>query len=65
MIEPLSERESAVLRLLRTDLSSTGIAQVLHVSVNTVRSHQKSIYGKLDVHSRFEAIMRAEELGLL
>jgi len=65
LIEPLSERESEVLRLLRTDLSSTGIAQVLHISVNTVRSHQKNIYGKLNAHSRFDAITRAEELGLL
>ncbi len=64
-IEPLSEREFEVLRLLTTHLSSTAIAQELFISVNTVRSHIKSIYGKLNVHSRKDAIQRAQELELL
>jgi LuxR family maltose regulon positive regulatory protein len=64
-IESLSEREHEVLRLLRTALSAPEIAAQLYISVNTVRSHVKRIYGKLDVHSRMEAIQRAEELGLL
>jgi LuxR family maltose regulon positive regulatory protein len=64
-IEPLSERELQVLRLLSTGLSSTDIAEELSISVNTVRSHVRSIYGKLDVHSRYEAVARAKELGLL
>jgi len=38
---------------------------VLVISVNTVRSHVKSIYAKLDVHSRYKALARAKELGLL
>ena len=65
LVEPLSERESEVLRLLTTRLSAPDIAQELFVSVNTVRSHIKSIYGKLNVHSRHEAIARAKELNLL
>ena len=65
ILEPLSERELEVLRLLATDLSSTDIAQQLVVSTNTVRSHIKSIYGKLNVHQRHAALERAKELGLL
>jgi LuxR family maltose regulon positive regulatory protein len=65
LVEPLSERELEVLRLLTTHLSSTEIAQELFISVNTVRSHIKSIYGKLNVHSRKDAIQRAQELELL
>jgi LuxR family maltose regulon positive regulatory protein len=65
LIETLSRRELEVLRFLATTLSSTEIAEHLSVSVNTVRSHIRHIYGKLDVHSRFEAISRAQELQLL
>lgn len=65
LIDPLSERELEVLRFLTTGLSSTEIAQELFISVNTVRSHIKSIYGKLDVHRRRDAVQRARELGLL
>jgi LuxR family maltose regulon positive regulatory protein len=65
LIEPLSEREMEVLRLLTTSLSSTEIAQELFISVNTVRSHIKSIYDKLNVHRRRDAVQRARELGLL
>jgi LuxR family maltose regulon positive regulatory protein len=64
LIEPLSERELQVLRLLKTPLSQPDIAQELYVSVNTVRTHVKHIYEKLNVHSRIEAIERAEQLGL-
>jgi LuxR family maltose regulon positive regulatory protein len=64
LVEPLTDREMEVLRLLTTSLSSTEMAEELFISVNTVRSHIKSIYGKLDVHSRMEAVRRAEELGL-
>jgi LuxR family maltose regulon positive regulatory protein len=65
LVEPLSRREAEVLRLLATDLTSTEMAQELVLSVHTVRSHIKSIYAKLDAHSRYEAIARATELNLL
>ena len=65
LVEPLSERELEVLRLLTSSLSSAGMAEELFISVNTVRSHLQSIYAKLGVHSRYEAVARARELGLL
>jgi LuxR family maltose regulon positive regulatory protein len=65
LAEPLSERELEVLQLLNTHLSSTEIAEQLCISANTVRYHIKNIYGKLDVHSRSDAVQRARELGLL
>jgi LuxR family maltose regulon positive regulatory protein len=65
LLEPLSERELEVLRLLTTHLSSTEIAEQLCISVNTVRYHIKNIYGKLGVHSRSDAVQRAGELELL
>jgi LuxR family maltose regulon positive regulatory protein len=65
LVEPLSERELEVLRLLSTGLSNPEIARELYVAVSTVRSHAKSIYGKLGVHGRWEAVQRAKELGLL
>ncbi len=65
MVEPLSKRELEVLRLLKTHLSSTDIADELTISVNTVRTHIKSIYSKLNVHSRQDAVQRAQELELL
>jgi LuxR family maltose regulon positive regulatory protein len=65
LVEPLSAREMEVLRLLATDLSTPEIARELVVSANTVRSHVKCIYGKLNAHGRIEAIQQARELGLL
>jgi LuxR family maltose regulon positive regulatory protein len=65
LVEPLSGRELDVLRLLAGELSGPGIAAELVVSLNTVRSHTKSIYAKLAVNSRREAIRRTAELGLL
>jgi LuxR family maltose regulon positive regulatory protein len=64
LVEPLSDRELEVLRLLGTSLSTSEIGDELFISVNTVRSHVKSIYGKLNVHRRYEAVGRARELGL-
>jgi LuxR family maltose regulon positive regulatory protein len=64
LIEPLSERELDVLRLLGTHLNGPDIARELVVSVNTMRTHTKSIYAKLGVNGRREAVRRAEELGL-
>ena len=63
--EPLSERELDVLKLLGTELSGPEIADRLSVSLNTVRTHTKNIYGKLGVNSRRTAVRRAEELGLV
>ncbi len=65
LVEPLSEREFEVLRLLRTELSAPEIANHLHIAVSTMRTHTKNIYSKLGVHSRFEAVVKAEELNLL
>jgi LuxR family maltose regulon positive regulatory protein len=64
LVEPLTAREMDVLRLLNTALSRPEIARELQVSVNTVRTHVRRIYGKLGAHSRAEALGRAEELGL-
>ena len=61
----MSDREQDVLRLLGTDLSGPEIARELVVSLNTVRSHTKSIYTKLGVNTRRTAVRRAQELGLL
>ena len=64
LIEPLSDRELEVLRLLGTDLDGPEIARELMVSLNTVRTHTKNIYAKLAVTSRRAAVRRAAELGL-
>lgn len=65
LIDPLSERELDVLRLLGSDLSGPEIAMELVVSLHTVRSHTKSIYAKLGVNSRRHAVREAEALHLL
>jgi len=64
-VEPLSERELDVLRLLATDLDGPEIASQLMVSLNTMRTHTKSVYSKLGVNNRRAAVRRAEELELL
>ncbi|MCU1595996.1 MAG: ATP-dependent transcriptional regulator, MalT-like, LuxR family, partial [Frankiales bacterium] len=64
-LDPLSERELDVLRLLGTDLSGPEIALELVVSLHTVRSHTKSIYTKLGVNTRRGAVRQADELHLL
>jgi LuxR family maltose regulon positive regulatory protein len=64
-IEPLSQRERQVLRLLATDLTGPDIARQLVVSLSTVRTHTRSIYAKLAVTSRRSAVRRAGELDLL
>jgi LuxR family maltose regulon positive regulatory protein len=65
LVEPLSDRELEVLRLLTTDLDGPDIARELVVSLSTIRSHTKAIYSKLGVSSRRGAVHRGEELGLL
>ena len=64
LVEPLSDRERDVLRLLRSALTGPQVARELGMSVHTLRSHTKSIYAKLDVHGRSEAVARADELDL-
>jgi LuxR family maltose regulon positive regulatory protein len=64
LIEPLSERELDVLRLLGSDLDGPGIARELVVSLSTVRTHTRNIYAKLGVNNRRAAVRRAEELDL-
>jgi LuxR family maltose regulon positive regulatory protein len=65
LVEPLSERELDVLRLLGTELSGPDIARELMVSLNTLRTHTKNIYDKLGVNNRRAAVHRAEKLKLL
>jgi LuxR family maltose regulon positive regulatory protein len=65
LLEPLSEREEAVLRYLPTALSNGEIAAELFVTTNTVKTHLRSIYRKLDVARRREAVERARDLRLL
>jgi LuxR family maltose regulon positive regulatory protein len=65
LIEPLSDRELDVLRLLGTDLDGPDIARELVVSLNTMRTHTKNIYSKLGVNNRRAAVRRADELQLV
>jgi len=63
--EPLSTTELRVLRYLPTNLPAPEIASEMFVSVNTIRTHTRHLYSKLDVHTRAQAVERARELGLL
>jgi LuxR family maltose regulon positive regulatory protein len=65
LIEPLTVRELEVLRLMAAGLSNAEIAKQLVVTVGTVKSHLKHIYGKLAVQSRTQAVAQARALGLL
>jgi LuxR family maltose regulon positive regulatory protein len=64
IVDPLSEREMEVLKLLRSELSGPEIAERLIVSLNTLRTHTKNIFNKLGVNNRRTAVRRAEELDL-
>jgi LuxR family transcriptional regulator, maltose regulon positive regulatory protein len=64
LLEPLTPAERRVLELLPTELSLKEIASHLWVSHETVRTHVKDIYRKLEVHSRSGAVARARDLGL-
>jgi LuxR family maltose regulon positive regulatory protein len=64
LIEPLSQRELEILRLFKTELSGPEIARELVIALSTVRTHTKSIFGKLNVNDRRAAVKRAAELGL-
>jgi ATP/maltotriose-dependent transcriptional regulator MalT len=65
LLEPPSDAELAVLRLMATDLSIREIGERLFLSQNTIRSHTRALYHKLGVHTRADAIARATALGLL
>ena len=65
LVEPLTERELEVLRLIASGLSNREIAEDLVVAVSTVKSHINHIYGKLDAKSRIQAVAKARKLGLL
>jgi len=63
--EDLTPKEFEILRLLATQLSRRAIAEHLFVSINTVKTHQRSLYRKLDADDRSTALARARDLGLL
>lgn len=65
LIEPLSERELEVLRLIAQGLSNQEITRKLFVALSTVKGHNLRIFAKLQAKSRTEAVARARELGLL
>ena len=65
LAEPLSQREQAILGYLPTMMSNSEIAAEMYFSVNTVKTHLKSIYRKLDVTRRRQAVERARSLSLI
>ncbi|MGI8484655.1 MAG: LuxR C-terminal-related transcriptional regulator [Thermomicrobiales bacterium] len=65
LVEPLSQRELEVLRLIAQGLSNHEIGERLFLALSTVKGHNRVIFGKLDVQRRTEAVARARELGLL
>jgi LuxR family maltose regulon positive regulatory protein len=65
LVEPLTERERAILATLPTMASNLEIAEELFVSVNTVKAHLKTLYRKLEVGTRRDAVRRGRQLGLL
>ena len=62
---PLSQRQQDVLKLIGSGLSNKEIAQTLNIAPETVKSHAKSIFAKLEVKSRTEAAVRAQQFGIL
>jgi LuxR family maltose regulon positive regulatory protein len=65
LIEPLTDREHEVLRLIAAGLTNQQIAEELVIAHSTVKTHINNLYGKLDVSRRTQAVARARELGLL
>jgi DNA-binding NarL/FixJ family response regulator len=65
LVEPLSDRELDVLRLLARGLSNKEIAAALYITEGTVKNHVTNILGKLDARDRTQAALKAKELGLI
>jgi LuxR family maltose regulon positive regulatory protein len=65
MVEPLSQRELEVLKLIAQGLSNREISERLFLALSTVKGHSRIIFDKLQVQRRTEAVARARELGLL
>ncbi len=65
LIEPLTDREVSILRLMAAGLSHAQIAEELYLSVNTIKWYSSQIYSKLGVNRRVHAVTRAQELGIL
>jgi DNA-binding CsgD family transcriptional regulator len=65
LVEPLTDRELEVLELLAAGMSNEAIAASLFLSVNTVKTHLKNVYGKLQVSSRTQAIAQGQALGII
>ena len=65
LVEPLSQRELEILRLIAEGLSNHEICTRLFLALNTVKGHNRNIFDKLQVQSRTEAVARARQLGLL
>jgi LuxR family maltose regulon positive regulatory protein len=65
MLEPLSERERDILRLIATGRSNQEIAEILVIALSTVKSHINNLYGKLGTNRRTQAVAIARDLGLL
>ena len=65
LVEPLSPRELEILMLLRDPMSAKEIARKLCISYQTVKRHTSNIYGKLGVGKRWDAVTKAEALGIL
>jgi LuxR family maltose regulon positive regulatory protein len=65
LLEPLSERELEVLQLIARGMTNREIAARLYLSLNTVKVHNRNIYGKLGAHNRTQAVAKAREFGIL
>ena len=65
LVEPLSDREIEVLQLVAEGLTNREIGERLFLSLNTVKAHTRNLYGKLDIHSRTQAVAKARALGIL
>ena len=65
LVEPLSQRELEILKLIAQGLSNREISARLFLALDTVKGHNRRIFDKLQVQRRTEAIARARELGLL